>query len=94
MALIIIDDLTELEEKKRFAEEKNLAMQQELLLASQIQKNLMPHDVPSFLGLQIATLYHPMQELGGDFYDFMDMPHSSQRGIFISDVSGHGVSVL
>ncbi len=92
MALIIIDDLTELEEKKRFAEEKNLAMQQELLLASQIQKNLMPHDVPSFLGLQIATLYHPMQELGGDFYDFMDMPHSSQRGIFISDVSGHGVS--
>lgn len=92
MALIIIDDLTELEEKKRFAEEKNLAMQQELLLASQIQHNLMPHDVPSFLGLQIATLYHPMQELGGDFYDFIDLPHFSQRGIFISDVSGHGVS--
>ncbi|MEI7652004.1 MAG: DUF1501 domain-containing protein, partial [Verrucomicrobiota bacterium] len=38
-----------------------------------------------------ATLDNRMEEVGGDFYDFINFRDSEKIGIFISDVSGHGV---
>jgi len=68
---------------------KNLKMEYDISLAREIQYNLIPQKTPSD---NIATLYRPMQAVGGDFFDFITFPDSENIGIFISDVSGHGVS--
>lgn len=66
-------------------------IQQKLELESARQKQLrtLPRE-PRIPGWEFATLYRPVEELGGDFYDFV---HVSDRelGIAIGDVSGHGV---
>lgn len=65
-------------------------MRMELQLAEKIQLGMLP-DIPQIPNLKIETLYKPMERLGGDFYDFMPLPEKNKLGIFISDVSGHGV---
>ena len=39
----------------------------------------------------ICSYYKPMDNVGGDFYDYIYFRNSNKIGIFISDVSGHGV---
>jgi sigma-B regulation protein RsbU (phosphoserine phosphatase) len=40
----------------------------------------------------ISSLYKPMQHVGGDFFDLVSFDDSDNVGIFLSDVSGHGVT--
>lgn len=63
----------------------------ELELAANIQTLLLPQKVPQIDGLELAAQTHPAQEVGGDFYDFIDRPG---RPFFftIGDVSGKGLS--
>lgn len=68
---------------------KNLKLEYDISLAREIQNNLIPQKTPADY---IATLYRPMQAVGGDFFDFITFADSEKIGIFISDVSGHGVS--
>lgn len=82
--LALLSDITYLREF-----EKN--MRKELKLARQIQTNLLPIQLPQMPGLRFKTLYKPMEEVGGDFYDFVRLREQNLVGIFISDVSGHGV---
>ena len=65
-------------------------MEKELAFASYLHRLIMPlkPPVPS-----ISVYYHPYHNLGGDFYDFIPLDKKKERiGIFISDVTGHGVS--
>src|SRR3712207_3095551 len=48
-------------------------IEQELQVARQIQQELLPDSVPKLEGWQIATYYGPAREVGGDFYDFVDL---------------------
>ncbi len=64
----------------------------ELAIARTVHRNLLPRGNPSVRGAQIAALYAPMIEIGGDFYDFLEYREEGKLGIFICDVSGHGVS--
>lgn len=68
---------------------KNLKLEYDISLAREIQYSLIPQKAPADY---IATLYKPMQAVGGDFFDFITFADSEKIGIFISDVSGHGVS--
>lgn len=62
----------------------------ELELAAKIQGQIIPKEVPSIPGLQVATALIPAEEVGGDCYDFIALENN--RNIFyISDVTGHGV---
>jgi serine phosphatase RsbU (regulator of sigma subunit) len=61
----------------------------EIFLAKKIQNQLIPSYRPTEY---IYSLYKPMSAVGGDFYDFFKFNNSNKIGIFISDVSGHGVS--
>lgn len=88
---LIEEQKQKIEEKKNIIEQKNNQLIQDLKLAQQIQRNLIPEISPSFSGLKIASLYKPMEEVGGDFYDFVKVRETHYLGIFISDVSGHGV---
>ena len=65
-------------------------IEQELAIAARIQSNLMPTRTPEIEGVDIAAWNRPCEEVGGDFYDFIDLPNSNV-GIAIGDVSGKGI---
>ncbi len=71
-------------------EQRLLAVDKELEIARQIQSSILPRAVPSIAGLEIAARYLPMSAVAGDFYDFLPLD-SQQLGIFVADVTGHGV---
>jgi len=74
-------------------EDKNLKIEQELVFARNVQQKIIPIVMPDIDGLDISAVYEPMMEVGGDYYDFIKFREDEDLlGIFISDVSGHGVS--
>lgn len=78
----------ELAEERNKLKSRNTQMEQELALARKIQQQLIPALPPSE---NLAALYCPMDQIGGDFYDVFSLPETGSTGIFISDVSGHGI---
>lgn len=66
----------------------NLRMETEISLARNIQQQIIPSKDPSG---NIYSFYKSMSLLGGDFYDYIFFRDLNKLGIFISDVSGHGV---
>lgn len=69
---------------------QEMSMQNELQLASEIQKNLLPSPLPDLYGYEIAAFNKPATQTGGDYYDCMHIK-SGQTIFMIADVTGHGV---
>lgn len=65
-------------------------IEHELDIASDIQRKLLPSRPPNLRGYDIAGTYHPSHEVGGDFFDFIELPDDN-LGIAIGDVSGKGI---
>lgn len=65
-------------------------LSRELLLASRIQKNLLPTEMPVIPNAGIAAMTIPARHVGGDLYDLTALP-DGRFGICIGDVSGKGV---
>jgi sigma-B regulation protein RsbU (phosphoserine phosphatase) len=65
------------------------ALDRELQAVGEIQRSLLPQDLPQIPGFEIATYYQTSARAGGDYYDFFPLP-TGGWGIFIADVSGHG----
>jgi serine phosphatase RsbU (regulator of sigma subunit) len=65
-------------------------IEQELRVARLIQQTLLPNTLPELEGHHIAVYYQPAREVGGDFYDFLDLP-DGRLGLIVGDVSGKGV---
>jgi serine phosphatase RsbU (regulator of sigma subunit) len=65
-------------------------IEQELRVARLIQHTLLPKSLPELEGHKIAVYYQPAREVGGDFYDFLQLP-DGRMGLFVGDVSGKGV---
>ncbi len=66
-------------------------LQKDLALAKEIQKQILPGEVPAPHSLKIAAKYLPMETIGGDYYDFY-LIDDNHTGILIADVVGHGIS--
>ena len=64
--------------------------EQELRVARSIQKASLPKEVPTLEGWQIAPLYQPAREVGGDFYDF-HLLSDGRVGVVVGDATGKGV---
>jgi sigma-B regulation protein RsbU (phosphoserine phosphatase) len=64
-------------------------MQQELEIARRVQMTFLPKQNPDFRGLQIASRCAPALEVGGDYYDFVQVS-PTKLGVAIGDVSGKG----
>lgn len=64
---------------------------QELRLASRLQRNFLPHDMPQLDDVRFAALYRPATWVSGDDYDVrrLDETHLS---FFLADAVGHGVA--
>ncbi|WP_372366655.1 PP2C family protein-serine/threonine phosphatase [Candidatus Uabimicrobium sp. HlEnr_7] len=69
---------------------ENQAREHELQIANEIQSNLLPKTIPDIPGYDIGAFYHPSKEVGGDYYDFIDIDEK-HLAITIADVSGKGV---
>ena len=64
-------------------------MQRELEIARDVQMSFLPAKNPQFKGLDIAAKCIPALEVGGDYYDFVNLDEN-RMGIIIGDVSGKG----
>ena len=64
--------------------------QQELKLAREIQLRLLPTRGPEVAGLELAAAYVPATEVGGDYYDYLQLSDGG-LGLVIADVAGKGV---
>jgi serine phosphatase RsbU (regulator of sigma subunit)/predicted ester cyclase len=65
-------------------------VEQELRVAQRIQHALLPKDPPELEGWDIAHDYRPAREVGGDFYDFLNL-NDGRVVLIIGDVSGKGI---
>ncbi|MGD0389221.1 MAG: SpoIIE family protein phosphatase [Tepidisphaeraceae bacterium] len=66
------------------------ALERQIQMAAQVQLRMIPHQPPSIPGVDLAAVYVPCYELGGDFYDLIELPYNN-LGMVIADVSGKGV---
>lgn len=65
------------------------ALNQELEIVGDIQRSLLPREVPRLPGFELATFYQTSARAGGDYYDFFPLD-AGHWGLFIADVAGHG----
>jgi serine phosphatase RsbU (regulator of sigma subunit)/anti-sigma regulatory factor (Ser/Thr protein kinase) len=63
---------------------------QELRVARLIQQTLLPRAIPDLAGWQVVPYYEPAREVGGDFYDFIELG-DGRIGLVIADVTDKGV---
>lgn len=76
----------------RIIEARNVTLSKELALAMAVQRNILPHRVPVPDAVSVSAEYIPMNGIGGDLYDFVEFREQDAFGLFVCDVSGHGVS--
>ncbi len=62
----------------------------EMTLAQEMQRKLLPQHVPVVRGVDIDAISTPAFEVGGDYYDFVQLS-DDVIGIIVGDVSGKGV---
>jgi sigma-B regulation protein RsbU (phosphoserine phosphatase) len=70
-------------EKERF--------EKELALAAAIQQKIIPESLPMIGGYQIAGINIPSREVGGDYYDCIDIGEG-KYALIMADVAGKGIS--
>jgi len=69
--------------------ENERRMDREMKIAREIQRRLMPEDIPDTPPLKIAVAFRPVAHLGGDLYDFIDFD-DGRLAIVVGDVAGKG----
>ncbi len=77
------------ERMRREAETVRL-MRHELDLAREVQRQLLPQELPPVRGVEYAGVCRPAQSVGGDYYDFLELP-GDLFGFVLGDVSGKGI---
>jgi sigma-B regulation protein RsbU (phosphoserine phosphatase) len=66
------------------------ALEKQVQLAADVQQRMIPQTPPVVPGVELAAVYVPCFQLGGDFYDFIQLPDDN-IGLAIADVAGKGV---
>src|SRR5262245_2593358 len=66
------------------------AMERELSIAREVQRELLPRANPAVAGLTIAGACRPAVGVGGDYYDYMTFA-DDRLGLVIADVAGKGI---
>jgi sigma-B regulation protein RsbU (phosphoserine phosphatase) len=86
----VFRDVTRLKNLQRTITEQNSKFETDLDMAKMLQRKLLPNASPN-PGIEFNYLYEPCTMLGGDFVDIYNIG-SDHLGVYIADVSGHGVS--
>jgi phosphoserine phosphatase RsbU/P len=85
LAATAIDKLRTIERQKEQAR-----VDQELNLAREIQKSFLPERLPELHNLHFKTVYQPALNIGGDFYDVLEVG-PDELYFVVGDVSGKGI---
>lgn len=64
--------------------------QRQVEAAGAIQQRMLPSEPPHHPALAFGCVYNPTLQVGGDFYDFIDLP-GSDLGLCVADVVGKGL---
>ena len=100
LLFFIIAVTSERKRQKKFFEQydfnyrkdyENIRMRKELNYAREIQLSMLPKNEAVIGDLEIAAISIPATEVGGDYFDYFKVS-KNEVGIFICDVSGHGVA--
>jgi len=70
-------------------DEKGRQLAAELARAAEVQSELLPRDTPQLPGFEIAARCLPAREVGGDFYDWQQLPGT--LSLTVGDVMGKGM---
>lgn len=70
---------------------ETIRMKKELDYAREIQLSMLPEPKIKIGELEIAAVSLPAMEVGGDYFDYFKLSNT-ETGVFICDVSGHGVA--
>lgn len=62
----------------------------ELEIAQQIQRQIIPKNIPQISGIDLSAGIIPAEEIGGDCYDFLPLDEKNML-FYLGDVTGHGV---
>jgi len=94
-SLVSFDEVTHAVEAQRRAVAAKLEAErraaQELEIAKQVQARLFPRTLPPLQTLEYAGICHQARQVGGDYYDFLDLG-SNRLGFVIGDISGKGIA--
>jgi serine phosphatase RsbU (regulator of sigma subunit)/anti-sigma regulatory factor (Ser/Thr protein kinase) len=82
VAQLVQEQASELRARERIDEE--------LRVATLIQQQFLPRELPDLPDWQVAAFYGPARAVGGDFYDFIELP-DGRVGIVVGDVTDKGV---
>lgn len=63
----------------------------ELRTVGELQQSLLPPEVPTIPGLDVAAHSRAAHRAGGDYHDFFQLPEG-KFGVLVADVSGHGAA--
>jgi sigma-B regulation protein RsbU (phosphoserine phosphatase) len=66
------------------------ALEKQVQMAAEVQQRMIPQTPPKVPGVDLAAVYVPCFQLGGDFYDFIPL-QSDNIGLAVADVAGKGV---
>ncbi len=67
-------------------------LRSEMEMARDLQVSLLPKKFPDIINLSIVADMVPAKEVGGDYFDYVNLPAAEETGIVIGDVSGKGVA--
>ncbi|MCI0345908.1 MAG: PP2C family protein-serine/threonine phosphatase [Chloroflexi bacterium] len=63
----------------------------ELEVARELQRELLPRESPAVAGYSFAHSYRTANTIGGDYYDFLPLAEG-RLGLAVGDASGHGIA--
>ncbi len=63
-------------------------LEHELQVVSQVQRRLLPKNLPAINGIDLAVYYETSRYAGGDYYDIVEIS-GNRWGFLIADAEGH-----
>ena len=73
---------------KRVVESQKDQLEHELEVVSEVQRKLLPKQLPAIEGFKLGVHYETSRYAGGDYYDIIELPDNCW-GFFIADAEGH-----
>lgn len=90
-AVEVFRDITEAKAMEALVLQQNQKMKNDLSFAKELQYKMLPKNGIYGNNVKIESLYIPSEILGGDVYDVIEIDEDN-IGMYIADVSGHGVT--
>lgn len=94
-SLVSFDEISRALDAQRRAVAQKLEAErraaQELEIAKQVQARLFPQTLPCFAPLDYAGICIQAREVGGDYYDFLNLG-PNRLGLVIGDIAGKGIA--